>query len=795
MDQQPDESVLPEGGEKSSQPGGDGNPATPEDEARLRLSLELPAGQTIRLTAEAISGEVEGQQLAPLGAIVVHPSGEIEPLSGTLDAALLPDSSLKTPSRLRLSWQSLLVSLPAVLFALSLLVYLLTRLIALPDFPIYFFTDEAVQTVLAADLIRDDLHGWEGDFLPTYFKNGSYYNLSLSVYLQVVPYLLFGKSVFVTRAVSVFTSLLAAFSVGMILRDFLKIPYWWCGVLLLSTAPAWFLHSRTAFETVIFVSFYSASLYAYLLYRLRSPRYLYLTLILAALAFYSYSPGQVVVIASGVLLLLVDASYHWRNRNILWKGLLVGLLLTLPYLRSRMEHPEAALDQLRLLGSYWVQPLPLGEKLRRFGSIYLDGLSPGYWFLPNDRDLPRHLMKGYGHLSRLTLPFALLGLIVTLSRLRKPEYRLVLVALIAAPLGSALVGVGITRLLVLVIPATLLIAVGISTLLGWLERPADALRRLGAKSFPSWLERWRLPQPLLALGLFVILAIANISMLADALGNGPTWFRDYGMGGMQYGARQVFKAAQEYLQRQPETEIILSPTWANGTDILARYFLGDTLPIQLGSVQGHIDRPLPLDENTLFIATPEEYRLILESEKFNDVALERSLPYPDGSPGFYFVRLRYADAAQAIFAAEAEQRRQLQQAEVQLNGQLVQARHSMLDMGEIAQAFDGDPFTFVRTLEANPLVIELSFPGVVRLGGLSLIIGSANVEITAQTSLLPDGPAQQFSLAYKGSVDQPEARLDFDRIVELQHLRIEVLDRQQPEPAHIHVWEISLDTQ
>ena len=442
-----------------------------------------------------------------------------------------------------------------------------------------------------------------------------------------------------------------------------------------------------------------------------------------------------------------------------------------------------------------MQPLPLGDKLARFGSIYLDGLSPGYWFLPNDRDLPRHLMKGYGHLSRLTLPFALLGLAVALSRLRKPEYRLVLVALIAAPLGSALVGVGITRLLVMVIPATMLITIGVSTVLGWLERPADALRRLGAKSLPSWLERWRLPQQLLALGLFAILTAANFFMLVDALQNGPTWFRDYGMGGMQYGARQVFEAAQEYLQNKPETEIILSPTWANGTDILARYFLGDPLPLKLGSIQGHIDAPQPLDENTLFIATPEEYRLILESDKFSEVVLDRSLAYPDGSPGFYFLRLHYSDAAQAIFDAEAEQRRQLQNAEVQLNGQRVQARHSMFDMGEIAQAFDGDSHTFVRSLEANPLVIELVFPEVVHLGGLSLIIGSANTEISALTSLSPDGPTQQFSVAYHGSVDQPEAHLDFGQVVALQHLRIEILDRQQPEPAHIHVWEINLDRQ
>lgn len=782
-----------EPGLEPARPAGEDNPAPPGGKATLRLALELPAGETIRLTAETLPSETEEAPSESLGVILVHPSGEIELLNGAMGAGLLPGPSVDSHARLRDAWRSLLISLPAVLFGLSLLTYLITRLIALPDFPIYFFTDEAVQTVLAADLIRDGLHGWEGEFLPTYFKNGNYYNLSLSVYLQVIPYLLFGKSIYITRAVSVFVSLLAALSVGLIGRDFLKIPYWWSSVLLLSTVPAWFLHSRTAFETVIFVSFYSAGLYAYLLYRLRSARFIYLTLLLAALAFYSYSPGQVVVVASGILLLMVDAPYHWQNRNVLWKGLLVGVLLTLPYLRSRLEHPSAAVDQLRLLGSYWVQPLPLGDKLLRFGTTYLDGMSPAYWFIPNDRDLPRHLMKGYGHLARQTLPFALLGLAITLRRLRKPEYRLLFIALIAAPLGSALVEVGITRLLVLVIPATLLIALGISTVLGWLEHPANNLSRLGIKSLPSWLERWALPQPLLALGLFVILVAANISMLADALHNGPTWFKDYGMGGMQYGARQVFAAADDYLQDQPETKIMLSPTWANGTDILARYFLGDSLPVQLGSVQGHIDRRLPLDENNLFIVTPEEYRLILVSDKFSNVVLERTLSNPDGSPGFYFVRLRYSDEAEAIFAAEAEQRRQLQQSEVFLDGQALQSRYSMFDMGEITHAFDGDPYTFVRTLEANPLVVELAFPEAIRLEGLSLITGSADVDITAQTSLSPDGPARQFSVTYHGSLDKPEAHLDFGQVVELQHLRIEVLDRHQPEPAHIHVWEISLD--
>jgi hypothetical protein len=48
-----------------------------------------------------------------------------------------------------------ILTLPVVLFLLSLLIYLLVRVIGLEQFPIYFFTDEAAQTILAQDFLRD----------------------------------------------------------------------------------------------------------------------------------------------------------------------------------------------------------------------------------------------------------------------------------------------------------------------------------------------------------------------------------------------------------------------------------------------------------------------------------------------------------------------------------------------------------------------------------------------------------------------------------------------------------------
>jgi hypothetical protein len=46
-----------------------------------------------------------------------------------------------------------------------------------------------------------------------------------------------------------------------------------------------------------------------------------------------------------------------------------------------------------------------------------------------------------------------------------------------------------------------------------------------------------------------VLAGYNVFMLRDALVNGPTWFKDYGLGGMQYGADQIFGEIKNYFTR------------------------------------------------------------------------------------------------------------------------------------------------------------------------------------------------------------------------------------------------------
>jgi hypothetical protein len=678
---------------------------------------------------------------------------------------------------------ALVLPLETWLFVVAIGAYVLTRLWRLADFPIYFFTDEAIQTVSASNLLHNQLRSPDQVLLPTYFQNGTYFNLSLSVYLQLIPTLLFGKSVFVTRAVSALVSLLAAGAVGLILRDIFKARYWWLGALILSITPAWFLHSRTAFETVLFVSMYAVMLYAYLLYRYRDKRYLFVAIVMAALAFYSYNPGQLIVVATWALFLLSDIPYHWKNRYLAAPALGLVLLVAIPYLRFRWQSDFDPGSHLSILGSYWMQPLPLSEKLGRFWQEYVKGLSPAYWFFPNEHDLQRHLMKGYGHISVIWLPFWVIGVVQALLKGRFSAYRNMLVITLVAPVASALVGIGITRVLVFVIPAVLLITLGLELALGWLEK---LLVKVGKTWKPETVFK------ALAVGLTVILCWANFGLLRDALVNGPTWYQDYGMGGMQYGAEQLFSAVEDYIEENPEQRLVISPSWTNGADAVTAFFLPTGLPVQMGSIEGYMFEHQPLDERTTFVMIPEEMDKVQSSGKFQDLRIKRTLYYPNNMPGFFFVQLRYADDIDAILEAEKVSRKSLQVGEIILQGEQVVVHYSLLDMGTIQHIFDGDLDTVARTLEANPFIIELTFPEARVMSGYTITTGSAKVRVTATLITGAEGEMPTYTDSFQGTISEPGLTVTFDQSVMVKAIQFEIQELGVGEPAHVHVWEIEV---
>ncbi|HET9907951.1 MAG TPA: hypothetical protein VFQ23_14970, partial [Anaerolineales bacterium] len=213
-------------------------------EGAEQVTLSVEPGTKITITLDIGETVVDGKvpltvsikQVQPqLTTVEESTSSEVQPVIETV----APVVAAVKPARHWGGFEALrsrlrVYDLATWLFIFAVAVYLLTRLIGLTQFPIYFFTDEAIQSLSVMDLIENEYRDPRGVWFPTYFRNGDYYNIGLSVYLQWLPAILFGKSAVATRAMSALVTLIAAIAVGLVLRDFFKLKYWWTGTLFLS---------------------------------------------------------------------------------------------------------------------------------------------------------------------------------------------------------------------------------------------------------------------------------------------------------------------------------------------------------------------------------------------------------------------------------------------------------------------------------------------------------------------------------------------------------------------------------
>ncbi len=213
-----------------------------------------------------------------------------------------------------------------ILFIAAFAIYAFTRLFALDRFPINFFADEAFQVTNAVDLMRLGFRDVQGRLFPVYIKSGFVTNPNISVYLHVLTVSLFGKSIEIARGTSALLGVIAAGALGLVFRSVFKARYWWTAVLLIGIMPTWLLFSRTTFDSVAMSSFYVLFIVSYLLYRYRSPRYIFLAVIFGAAAFYAYPSGQPAMGLLAVFLLISDLRYHLRQwRTVIWAIPLVAL--------------------------------------------------------------------------------------------------------------------------------------------------------------------------------------------------------------------------------------------------------------------------------------------------------------------------------------------------------------------------------------------------------------------------------------------------------------------------------------
>jgi len=413
------------------------------------------------------------------------------------------------------------------------------------------------------------------------------------------------------------------------------------------------------------------------------------------------------------------------------------------------------------------------EKLAISTRYYMKGLSPAYWFIPNETDLPRHQMDDYGHVWLATSPLLLAGLMVLWRKIRQPEYRVLLAAALAIPMGGIVVGVGITRLLSMTIPLAIITSLGTSALMVQISK--------------------KIPARFVSIGMFCILAFSNLVMMRQAITNGPTWEQDFGFGGMQYGTKQVLGAISQHLHSHPEDRIFLTPTWANGAHVLKEFMLPDEFRVEIANATGFLEMRRELDEHMVFVLTEREVQGLHASVIIGEITIVKILPYPDGSNGLTFLRMGYSPEADAIFAALESERLLPRTSNVVIAGQRVEVEHPYLDLGAIHHIFDQDTYTLARVFDANPGVFNLTFSESIDLSGIRATTGSMDFILTISLKSVGEEEPLTFSREFRNLPYDPTVEISFGgKLTDIDQVVIEIESLTPGDPFKIHVRELEL---
>ena len=130
---------------------------------------------------------------------------------------------------------------------------------------------------------------------------------------------------------------------------------------------------------------------------------------------------------------------------------------------------------------------------------------------------------------------------------------------------------------------------------------------------------------------------------------------------------------------------------------------------------------------------------------------------------------------------------------VEIDDQTHIIRHSMLDMGEVWALFDGDPYTLIRGIEANPFIIDMYFQEPRPLTGLKADFANMDFTLNATLFDVTSGEQVDFSTTIRDVSGDPHVEISFDEApILIDRLRLEILSYSHGERAHIHVRELEL---
>ena len=320
-----------------------------------------------------------------------------------------------------------------------------------------------------------------GKAFPLSFRLFGSYTPPLQVYFSIPLIAIFGLSAFSIRLLSVICGVLLIPIVFLILKDldFIKSKFTSIIVTLFFAITPWLVFfSRLGYEQNLAFLFFSLSILM-VLKSLKNPKLLVFTLPLISLTTYTDYPQRFLspIIFIGILAIFRKIFLQKKYFRHILIGLLISLLIQIPNLyllttpsffaKTDRFYLDVVVSQSKtinkLLPMFIAYPLAF---VREFLSKYLTYFSPRSLFFLPDSDPQRSIPELSVFYFWMLIPY-LTGLYFIWKNRANTKIKLIFFLLLITPLTGALTKdpFHVQRTLALVLPLTIVIAVGIDHLI------------------------------------------------------------------------------------------------------------------------------------------------------------------------------------------------------------------------------------------------------------------------------------------------------------------------------------------
>lgn len=314
----------------------------------------------------------------------------------------------------------------------------------LDEIPNGVFYDEAVVGYDAYSILNTSKDHW-GQILPIYFKFFGSYTPGLFVYLQTIPIKFLGLNSFSIRIISALSMLVIAYVFFIFLKNTNLVKSRlaaYLGLIMFLITPWTVFNARIGYETTFAFALISLGVMLY-----KNPWWSFL---LISLSTYT---GHTQRYLAPLLLTLIYFVFYFKKVSVgkIVKPLFAAFLIQIPNFI------------LLFTPSFWVKSSSFSSS---FITQYASYFSPFNLFNQPDYDLQRSMPEMAVFYSWMFIPW-ITGFYSIYKNWKKPIYKYLLGLILLAPIPAALANINYStqRALPLLLPYSILIAIGLDLLI------------------------------------------------------------------------------------------------------------------------------------------------------------------------------------------------------------------------------------------------------------------------------------------------------------------------------------------